>query len=313
MYVFGPIQSRRLGLSLGINNIPHKFCSYSCIYCQIGRTAYWQVNRKPFYNPEDIVSEVKKTLITLERAQTLPEYITIVPDGEPTLDIHLGSLIEKLNRLGFPVAVITNGSLLQLPDVQQDLAHADYISIKVDSVKQRTWQRINNPARSLKLNAIVNGIYDFSKKYCGKLVTETMFINGFNNTRAEIQKIASYIGQVKPAIAYIAIPTRPPAFEKIEAANDTTLVQAYDVFTKHVAKVEFLTGYEGRVLSSTGSVEKDLLSITAVHPLREDAARDLCSQTNEPVDTLHRLIDQKLIKRLTYNGHVYYLRNFESG
>ena len=141
--VFGPVPSRRLGRSLGVNNIPPKACSYSCVYCQLGRTANVQVTRREFYNPVDILREAKSKY---ENAISLGEsidYITFVPDGEPTLDYRLGETLELLQSIGAKVGVISNASLISEQSVRDDLARADWVSLKIDAIDKRTWKQIN--------------------------------------------------------------------------------------------------------------------------------------------------------------------------
>lgn len=123
--IFGPVPSRRLGKSLGVNNIPYKICTYSCLYCQVGKAIKMQVNRQEFYKPADLADEVKRILGRIKNKNEYPDYLTIVPDGEPTLDINLGKLIVMLKTTGVPVAVITNSSLINLPEVREDLLLSD--------------------------------------------------------------------------------------------------------------------------------------------------------------------------------------------
>lgn len=156
--IFGPVPSRRLGKSLGVNNIPYKICTYSCLYCQAGKAIKMQVSRQEFYKPQVLVDEVKAVLSNIQNNDEYTDYITIVPDGEPTLDIHLGELIDRLKTIKIPVAVITNASLIQHPDVQKDLLKADYVSIKVNALTIETWKKINIPHKSLNLNEIASGI-----------------------------------------------------------------------------------------------------------------------------------------------------------
>ena len=125
--VFGPVPSRRLGRSLGINNIPPKICSYSCVYCQLGRSLKMTSQRRAFYAPEALFAEVEQKLAALQRSHELVDYLTIVPDGEPTLDLNLGKLIKLLKTLGIRIAVITNASLLDDPGVREDLEQADWV------------------------------------------------------------------------------------------------------------------------------------------------------------------------------------------
>ena len=138
MLVFGPVPSRRLGRSLGVNNIPAKICSYSCVYCQLGATIKISIERRPFYDPEKIFKEVKEKIKDVG-----VDYISFVPDGEPTLDINLGKEIEMLKSLNHKIAVLTNGSLIFREDVRKDLSKADLVSLKVDAVSEDLWRKIN--------------------------------------------------------------------------------------------------------------------------------------------------------------------------
>jgi wyosine [tRNA(Phe)-imidazoG37] synthetase (radical SAM superfamily) len=308
--IFGPIPSRRLGKSLGVNNIPYKICTYQCKYCQIGKAIKMQVNRQEYYKPEDLVGEVKTVLSSIKNHHEYPDYITIVPDGEPTLDINLGELIERLKDLKIPVAVITNASLILLPDVQNALLNADYVSVKADTFNTETWKRINIPHKSLNLNEIKSGISSFARQYTGKLVTETMLVKGINDSYIELENTACFIETFGPDTAYIAIPTRPPAFKDTMPPDEKDVIKAYHIFKENIDKVELLTGYEGNAFSSTGDFKEDILSITAVHPMREEAVLELLHKTDDNNSLLTSLIEDKLIEKLHYSGHTYYLRRF---
>jgi len=159
--VYGPVPSRRLGHSMGVNNIPPKTCSYSCIYCQLGNTINMQVERQAYYKPEEIAQAVKKKLAqklaqVRERKEPI-DYLTFVSDGEPTLDSNLGKEIELLNSLDIKTAVITNASLIWREDVRQDLQKADWVSLKVDTVNKEVWHKIDRPHKSLNLEEILDG------------------------------------------------------------------------------------------------------------------------------------------------------------
>ena len=135
MITFGPVPSRRLGRSLGINNIPPKVCSYSCAYCQVGRTTQMEVERRPFYRPEEILDEVREKVENSWEQGKAIDYLTFVPDGEPTLDINLGREIEILKPLGIKVAVISNASLIWNEGVREVLSKADWVSLKVEPLR----------------------------------------------------------------------------------------------------------------------------------------------------------------------------------
>ncbi|RLF97572.1 MAG: radical SAM protein, partial [Candidatus Wolframiiraptor sp.] len=162
-HVFGPVPSRRLGKSLGINNIPAKVCSYSCIYCQLGRTIELSVRRRSFYDPEELVKEVREKLETYRGKL---DYITFVPDGEPTLDENLGVEVKLLREItDIPIAILTNASLIFLEKVGEDLMDLDLVSLKVDAISKKTWVKINRPHPSLSLDEILKGIQSFSKEF----------------------------------------------------------------------------------------------------------------------------------------------------
>jgi len=307
--IFGPVPSRRLGRSIGINNIPYKVCSYSCAYCQVGKAVKMQVERQEFYLPDEIIQQVKEKLNSLA-ASDYPDYLTIVPDGEPTLDIHLGELITKLKTFNLPVAVITNSSLINLKDVQDDLLLADWVSIKVDTLNPDLWKRVNKPHKNLDLDAILAGILQFSETFRGKLVTETMLLKNINDGEDGLELLAQFLYRIGPEVAYIAIPTRPPAFEGIFPANEAAVTLAYEIFTRHNITTELLTGYEGNAFASSGNFTDDILSITAVHPMRKDAVIALMSKANATPEILDKLIRDGFIEKLGFNNQEYYLRKF---
>jgi wyosine [tRNA(Phe)-imidazoG37] synthetase (radical SAM superfamily) len=311
LLVYGPVPSRRLGRSLGINNIPPKKCSYSCIYCQLGRTVDFQVNREAFYEPLELASIVGERVSQLRGKGEHIDYLAFVPDGEPTLDINLGKEIELLQPLNIRIAVITNASLLWRDDVQQDLRKADWISVKLDAVTPRIWRRINRPSENLELDAIQKGMLDFAWSFKGKLTTETMLIRGANDDIREITRIADFLAELKPAIAYLGVPTRPPA-EPVNPASERSINAAYRAFGKRLNGVELLIRNEGNDFTSTGNAADDLLSITAVHPMREEAVDELLDRLGSGQETVQKLINDGRLVELEYQGRKFYFRRLPS-
>ena len=214
MMVFGPIPSRRLGRSLGVNNIPPKICSYSCVYCQIGLTDSMSVSRKEFYSPDEIFKEVSSKVKTLQNSGEKIDYISFVPDGEPTLDINLGKEIDLLKPLGIKIAVITNSSLLWDEDVRKDLMIADWVSIKIDTIDKKIWRKIDRPNGKLDFQKILSGIKTFASSFKGVMVTETMLVKGVNDNVESIKSTVEFIKQLNPDKAYILVPTRPPNWSR---------------------------------------------------------------------------------------------------
>jgi len=306
--VYGPVPSRRLGYSLGINNIPPKICSYSCLYCQLGNTINMQVKRETFYKAGEIAQNVKEQVKKVREKGEPIDYLTFVPDGEPTLDANLGREIELLKPLGIKIAVITNGSLVWRQDVRQDLQKADWVSLKVDTVSQEIWRRINRPQKSLQLETILDGMLKFANIFKGELTTESMLIQGINDDSEEIERIADFLAELKPAKAYLAIPTRPPAKRTITAASEPVINMAYQVFSKRLSGVEYLIGYEGNAFAFSGNVEDDLLSITSVHPMREEAVIELLTKADAGWEVVGKLIKDGSLMELEYQGRKFYMR-----
>ena len=192
MLAFGPIPSRRLGRSLGVNNVRFKTCSYSCIYCQLGRTEKTTAKRRLFYDPEELVSAVSGRIQAAQKMGERIDYATFVPDGEPTLDVNIGKEISLIRQTGVPVAVITNASLLWLDSVRQDLLNADLVCFKLDAVSEEAWKRINRPCQKLRLDMILEGIMRFAEVFKGKLLSETMIVEGTDCER-DFGRIATFL------------------------------------------------------------------------------------------------------------------------
>lgn len=235
--VFGPVVSRRLGSSLGISNIPPNVCSYSCVYCQAGRTCQIQTKRRAFYDPADILSAVSDKLKQADALGRIIDYVTFVPEGEPTLDSLLGRTIALLKPLGIKIAVITNGSLLWMEDVRTDLMRADWVSLKVDATSIETWRKINRPHGALKLDAVLNGMLEFAQRYRGTLVSETMLVKDLNDGVHQIEKVVHFLDRLKPAAAYISLPTRRPAEAWVQPPDAEAVQRAYRMFREKLQNV----------------------------------------------------------------------------
>lgn len=307
-HVFGPVPSRRVGRSLGINNIPPKACTYSCVYCQIGRTTHLQRARRTFYDPEAIANATRARVQDVRRQGGAIDYLTFVPDGEPTLDVNLGREVELVRHLGIPTAIISNSSLPSLDDVRRDLAAMDWVSLKIDTIQQETWRKLNRPHSSLDLGKVLDGIRVFAGEFAGQLVSETMLVRGLNDSLAEVEAVGQFLATVKPSVAYLAIPTRPPAETWVASPDEETLHRAYQVLQQFIDRVEFLTACEGIEFSASGNAVNDLLSIASVHPMREDAVQALLERQGESWETVEHLLRQGKLVKVTYEGATFYTR-----
>ncbi len=307
---YGPVPSRRLGQSLGINNIPHKVCSYSCVYCQLGRTTEMQKERDTFYPLDEILSAVEDKVGKAKERKQAIDYLTFVSDGEPTLDINLGREIELLRPLGIKIAVITNSSLIWHEDVRADLMKADWVSLKIDSIQEEVWRKINRPYGELQLASILDGILKFVKDFKGELAVETMLVEGINDDDDHLRENASFLARLWRAKAYLSVPVRPPSEKWVKSPGEEVINLAFQIFSKKVDQVEYLIGYEGNAFSFTGNAKKDLLSITAVHPMREDAVRELLDSTSTDWKIVRRMIADNQLIEIEYKGKKFYMRRF---
>lgn len=308
---FGPIPSRRLGKSLGINNIPPKICTYSCIYCQIGKTFELAKDRKEFYKVEEIKEQVFKKISELKKQKERIDFLSFVSDGEPTLDKNLGKEIELLKDTGIPIAVITNGSLINLPDVKRDLLKATWVSFKIDAADEKIWKKVNRPHPDLSLKDILKGIVEFSNKYKGSLNTETMLIDGINTDKKHIKKIANFIATLKIDKAYISIPTRPTESKEAKIPSEEIINAAYNLFNEKKLNVELLTGYSPIEFAATTNVREEILDITSVHPLREEDVRNILDKANKSWNTVENLLEEGEIKMVKFGKNKFFLRNFK--
>lgn len=310
MFAFGPINSRRLGQSLGINNIPPKHCSYACTYCQVGHTDRMEITRHPFFSPEAIVADVAQRIEQILRQGGTIDFLSFVPDGEPTLDIHLGREIELLKPLGYPIAVFTNASLIWQEDVRETLCKADWVSLKVDAVDEQVWHKINRPHGRLRQDEILEGMLAFAGAFRGSLATETMLVQGFNDTERNFKNIARFLTRLKPEIAYLAIPIRPTAEANLNPPEEMTVNQAYQIFQASLPRVECLITPDDNKVGFSGDVEADILRTTAVQPLTEAAIAMLLERSHLKWDTIHKLIAQGDLREIIRGRERFYIRRF---
>ncbi len=298
-------------MSLGINNIPAKYCTYSCIYCQVGRTTNLTIERRKSYGIEKIVDEVIKRIEDAKTRGAEIDYITFVPDGEPTLDIDLGRTAERVKELGYRIAILSNGSLLFREDVRRDLEIFDLVSIKVDSVRVETWKRINRPHPSLSLEKILEGMKVFAESYRGTLITETMVVRGVNDSVEESRAIAEFLKELRPSAVYISIPIRPPAESWVSPPDEGSLLEFFEEIRSSLpnARVELLAYPESPNFRPAAQDPREaIISIASVHPLRREAALRLLASYGVGEELLEELIKSGEIVEVTYRGEVFYVR-----
>jgi wyosine [tRNA(Phe)-imidazoG37] synthetase (radical SAM superfamily) len=306
--VFGPVPSRRLGRSLGVNNIPYKVCSYSCIYCQLGRTLKMDMERRKYYEPQFLFERVKNRIRALEESGEKIDYITFVPDGEPTLDKNLGNEARLVSTLGYRTAIITNASLMWREDVREDLREFSLVSVKVDAITPELWRRINRPHKSLRLAEILEGIRNFSRTYEGLLISETMLVKGVDYVE-EARLIANFLSSIGVEKAYISVPTRPPAELGVEPPDSSTINMVYNVFKENGLDAYILAEYEGPGFTVLDKdVVEDILSIVSVHPMRLDDVIRLLEKRGITSDKILSLEREGFIDIVEYMDKKYVVR-----
>ena len=300
MYVYGPVPSRRLGRSLGVSPIPPKTCSYTCVYCQLGRTTDLQIKRESYFPKEDILADIISSA-----PEGKADYVTFVGDGEPTLNKDLGWLIQRTrDRLHLPVAVITNGSLLSQKDVREDLGMADVIIPTLDAGNEMTFRAVNRPHRNISFDSMLRGQIDFRREYSGQIWIEVMLVKGLNDTEEELQSIKHAIDMIEPDRVYVLTPIRPPAESWVKPSDPQTILRAQEVFGEAVSVTELETGQFG--LTGFTNARQAIMEIGSRHPLRSEQAVEIEMMFSESGVT-KQMVENKELVNFKYNGVEYLL------
>ena len=296
-YVYGPVPSRRLGISLGISPIPKKTCNYSCIYCQLGRTDIMTNTRKMFFPVQKIMSEFNEVL----KKGIFFDVITIVGEGEPTLYLGLGELIDAIKqRTDKPVALITNGALLYDSDLRQEAAKADIVLPTLDAYDETSFRKINRPFGQISFESVNTGLITFSEEYEGQLWLEIMLIAGINDDEDSLSKYEQALKKIKYDRLYLNTPVRPPAEAGVEALS-------YEAMNKAAVR---LGGISIDLLVSQGfhsEIEDDyeaILSIIKRHPMNQFEIRSfLESRNSQRIDWIMEMLGRdENISVLNYRG-----------
>jgi wyosine [tRNA(Phe)-imidazoG37] synthetase (radical SAM superfamily) len=300
MYVYGPVPSRRLGRSLGVSPIPPKTCSYSCVYCQLGRTKDLQIERKSFYPREEIFSEIRRRARSSD-----PDCVTFVGDGEPTLYEDLGWIIDKTkSELQFPVAVITNGSLLSSEDVRRDLLRADVVLPTLDAGNEIVFRRINRPHGSIKFHDLLGGLRDFRQDFSGWIWLEVMLVEGLNDSDEELLNIRKAIDSIKPDRIYVVTPIRPPAEPWVEPPPPERILKAQHILGDTVSLTGLEAGDFG--LYEFADARQAIMEIGSRHPLRLDQAMEI-EKAFSSNGTVEKMIKERELLKAKYDNIDYVL------
>lgn len=234
--VVGPVPVRRLGFTLFVETVPARWCSYACSYCHGDQGADHRLNRSPLSNPDAIMAQVADRLAS---AAPAVDRIAIASAGEPTLDVHLGQVIDRLGELGKPVAVLSNGSLLTRDDVRAELGRADWVSLTFDAAREASWHAVNAPHPSLRFDLMLQGFRVFAAGYGGQLATKTMLIPGWNTSTRDLEATADFISRLEPAVSFLAVPSGSDT-AKGNGPAQPIMERAAAVFAERLPRVECL-------------------------------------------------------------------------
>jgi wyosine [tRNA(Phe)-imidazoG37] synthetase (radical SAM superfamily) len=266
-YVYGPVPSWRLGRSLGVDPVPLKTCNWNCVYCQLGRSKPLVNERKEYFPAEDILSEVEKALAAHQPGEI--DWVTFVGSGETVLHARLGWMIREVKALtDLPVAVITNGSLLYLPEMRQELSAADAVMPSLDAGNAQLYKKINRPHPEVTFERLVNGMIQFRKEYQGKLWVEVMLVHGLNDTEEALAEISGILKRVEPDEVHILQPDRPPVEDWVRPADEDGLLRARTILGDVAHIVHPAIGSFD--LSGEITLEDAVIDIITRHPMRED-------------------------------------------
>lgn len=300
-YLFGPVPSRRLGLSLGVDLIPPKTCSYDCLYCQIGKTTCKVVEPATYVPVEAVIAELDETL-----ARVKPDYVTFSGSGEPTLYAELGRLISYVkDRSGAKVAVLTNGSLLYRPEVRERLLLADMVMPTLSTVNEKTFRAIHQPHDALTVARVIDGLRSLRKSYRGQLFIEVMFLAGFNDGEGEIEALRQVILEVAPDRVQLNTVVRPPADVKaipLDREKLEIIKRAFGEWAEIIAAAPIVSKQPFK-----GALPGGVLEMARRRPVTvEDVADGLDASLHEVSRIVEALVNRGELRKQSHLGKDYY-------
>ncbi|MBC7349345.1 MAG: radical SAM protein [Candidatus Aminicenantes bacterium] len=301
-HLYGPVPSRRLGYSLGVDLLPFKTCSLSCIYCQLGRTKKTTTRRSQFFSEKQILQEIKEFLKTGTRV----DFITFSGSGEPTLNKSIGRLIRKIKKMtGLQVAVLTNSTLLSRPDVRKELAAADVVVPSLDAATEKVFKKINRPHPSLKARKIIEGLVRFRREFRGQIWLEILLVRGVNDSPNHLKKLKEAVERIKPDKIHLNTVVRPPAEKAAKALSTEELNSIKEFFGE---RAEVVAGFRKKEQEKAPKdISQAILSIVRRRPVSlEDLEHSLGLTREELSLDIQRLLEQKKIKMVRHLDRDYF-------
>lgn len=260
-YIFGPVRSRRLGFSLGVDLVPYKTCSLDCPYCQLGRTTHLSIDRCPYGSVDAMIAELRDALEEHRKV----DHITLSGSGEPTLSSHLGSVIRRIKELtAIPVAVLTNGTLLHQQGVRDELSLADLVVPSLDAVSGEVFRAVNKPHPLLEVAQMLSGLEQLRKEYKGQLWLEIMLVKGINDSGEEVARIGEFVSSISFDRVQLNTPVRPAADRTISPLTAAELEQIRDGIG---GVCEVIAGSREKQYGVESDIEDRIVAVLSRRPL----------------------------------------------
>lgn len=300
-HLFGPVPSRRLGLSLGVDLVPPKTCTFDCLYCEVGRTTHLTRRRQP-YRVTEIIRELEDYLASPPSAL---DYVTMAGSGEPTLNLGLQEIITAVKRLtDTPVAILTNGSLFYLPEVRAEAANADVILPSLDAGREETFQRINRHHPGLSLDLVVSGLKALRREYTGQIWLEIMVLKNFNDREEELTALKGLLRELAPDKVQLNTAVRPVADKAAQPLNQEEMTAVARFLGEGI---EVAAASRQVAPERLGLKDRDLLEMLARRPMTPgDLAQALGLSLAQVRERLGRLLKSGLVSRDMHREQDFY-------
>ena len=302
-FLYGPVPSRRLGRSLGIDLVPYKYCTYDCIYCQLGKTTKKTVLRDQYASPASILEELKSFL---NKEDNPIDFISLSGSGEPTLNSGIKEVIEGIKKITkIPIAVITNGSLLYLEEVRNDLLLADFVLPSMDAVSIDVFNKINKPHEGLSIYEIIDGLIEFRKIFKGQIWLEILFCKGVNDGETEIKGMIEVTKKINPDKIHLNTVVRPPSEKWALALNHEEMEKIRILFGDKASIISDFDRHPSEI--SDPEIAKEILKILERRPL---SLRDISKLMGISKDTLKKVIEpmavEGKVKERFFGNEIFY-------
>jgi len=299
-HVFGPVPSRRLGRSLGVDLVPLKTCSFDCIYCQLGRTTCKTIEIREYVPLDEVIQNVR------EKLSTSPDYITLSGSGEPMLYSRLGEIIEAIkNMTSIPVAILTNGSLLWMPQMRRAIMGADLVVPSLDAGNEKQFQYINRPHENISFDRFVEGLISFRNEYSGSYWLEVFFLEGLNSTEFEANDIMEITKRIEPDLIQLNTVARPPTEDYAKGVSREDMLRLAALFGDKAEVIADFSHVHDQPLFKAAS--RDVAEMIARRPCSiNDIAEGLGIHVNEAIKHVEELIRRGEISAVNTEKGIYY-------